>query len=60
MREAVKRITAQGENKIIVRTNEILVAAQRAYESVGLEFIKNSRETICPECAGKEYITNYI
>lgn len=53
MREAVNRIIAQGAKKIIVWTNEKLVAAQRTYESVGFKFLKKSEETICPECAGQ-------
>ncbi len=53
MREAVNRITAQGAKKIIVCTNEKLVAAQHTYESVGFIFRKKSEETICPELAGQ-------
>lgn len=53
MREAVNRIIALGAKKIIVWTNEKLIAAQRTHESVGFRFIKNSEETICPECAGQ-------
>lgn len=53
MREAVNRIIAQGAKKIIVWTNEKLVAAQRTYESVGFKFLKKSEEAICPECAGQ-------
>ena len=52
MREAVNRIVAQGAKKIIVWTNEKLVAAQRTYEGVGFKYVKKSEETICPECAG--------
>ena len=53
MREAVNRIIAQGAKKIIVCTNEKLVAAQRTYESVGFRFVKKSEEPICPEYAGQ-------
>lgn len=53
MREAVNRIVAQGAKKIVVWTNEKLVAAQRTYESAGFRFVKKSEETICPECAGQ-------
>ena len=53
MHEAVNRIIAQGAKKIIVWTNEKLIAAQRTYESVGFKFIKKSEETICPALAGQ-------
>ncbi|MDE6719172.1 MAG: GNAT family N-acetyltransferase, partial [Treponemataceae bacterium] len=53
MREVVSRIIAQGAKKIVVWTNEKLIAAQRTYESVGFKFLKKSEETICPECAGQ-------
>lgn len=53
VREAVNRIIAQGAEKIIVCTNEKLVAAQYTYESVGFKFVKKSEETICPELAGQ-------
>lgn len=39
MQEAVKRIIAQGAEKIIVTTNEILVPAQHTYESAGFKFV---------------------
>ncbi len=53
MREAVNRIIAQGAKRIVVWTNEKLVAARRMYESVGFQFVKKSVEPICPECAGQ-------
>lgn len=53
MQEAVNRIIAQGAKRIIVWTNENLVAAQRTYESVGFRFVEKSQETNCPECAGQ-------
>ena len=53
MREAVNRIIALGAKRIIVWTNERLVAAQRTYESVGFKFVEKSGETICPEIAGQ-------
>ena len=53
MQEAVNRIFAQGAKKIIVWTNENLVAARHTYESVGFKFVKKSEEPICPECSGK-------
>ena len=52
MREAVRRIIEQGATKITVCTNERLIAAQRAYESVGFKFIEKSEEPNCPEFAG--------
>ena len=39
MQEAVKRIIAQGAEKIIVTTNEILFPAQHTYESAGFKFV---------------------
>lgn len=54
MQEAVNRIIMQGAEKIIVWTNEKLVAAQRTYESVGFKFINKSEETICPDLAGQK------
>lgn len=53
MQEAVNRIIAQGAKRIVVWTNEKLVAAQCTYESVGFRFVAKSKETICPECAGQ-------
>ena len=53
MQEAVRRIKEQGARKIIVWTNERLIAAQRTYESAGFQFVKKSEETICPEYAGQ-------
>lgn len=53
MQEAVNRIIEQGAKRIVVCTNEKLVAAQRTYESVGFRFVRKSKETICPECAGQ-------
>lgn len=52
MQEAVRRIMAQGAQKIVVTTNEILVAAQRTYEAAGFKFIGKSVELFCPEYAG--------
>lgn len=53
MREAVRRIIAQGAEKIIVCTNEICVPAQHTYESVGFQFVKTSEEPFCSEYAGQ-------
>lgn len=53
MREAVNRILSQGAKKIIVWTNERLVAAQRTYESVGFKFVRKTAEPICPQLAGQ-------
>ena len=53
MREAVRRIAAQGAKRIVVWTNEMLVPAQRTYESAGFQFVKKSEETFCPEYAGQ-------
>lgn len=44
MQEAVRRIIAQGAKKIIVTTNEILIPAQRTYESAGFKFINKCEE----------------
>lgn len=53
MREAVRRILAQGAKKIVVCTSEICVPAQRTYESVGFRFVGTSEETFHPEYAGR-------
>lgn len=53
MREAVRRILAQGAKKIIVCTNEICVPAQHTYESAGFRFVEMSEEPFCPEYAGR-------
>ena len=52
MKEAVKRILAQGAQKIVVTTNEILLPAQRNYESAGFKFVRNSEEPDNAEYAG--------
>lgn len=52
MQEAVKRIIAQGATKIIVTTNEILLPAQRTYESVGFKFVNKCEEPNNAEYAG--------
>lgn len=52
MREAAARIAAKGARKIVVTTNEILVPAQRMYESAGFRFIKRSQEPVHPEYLG--------
>ena len=52
MQEAVKRIIAQGAKKIIVTTNEILIPAQRTYESAGFKFINKCEEPNNMEYAG--------
>lgn len=52
MREAVRRIIAQGAKKIVVCTNEILVPAQHAYERAGFRFVEKSEETFS-EYAGQ-------
>lgn len=53
MREAVRRIIAQGAKKIVVCTNEILVPAQHTYESAGFQFVKKSEEPLNAEYAGQ-------
>lgn len=53
MREAVRRMAAQGPKRIVVWTNELLVPAQHTYESAGFQFVKKSEETLCPEYAGQ-------
>lgn len=51
--EAIKRIKEYGIKKIIVSTNEILISAQKNYESVG--FIRvGMRENIDATFSGKE------
>ena len=52
MQEAVRRIIAQGAGKILVTTNEILVPAQRAYESAGFKLISKSEDPDIAEYAG--------
>lgn len=52
MREAVRRIIEQGAEKILVTTNEILVPAQRTYESAGFKLVSKSEEPHCAEYAG--------
>ncbi|MCI9319489.1 MAG: GNAT family N-acetyltransferase [Lachnospiraceae bacterium] len=52
MQEAVKRILAQGAEKIVVTTNEILVSAQHTYESSGFRFIRKKEEPFYAEYAG--------
>ncbi len=53
MREAVRRIIAQGAEKIIVCTNEICVPAQHTYESAGFQFKRTGEEPFCSEYAGQ-------
>lgn len=53
MREAVQRMIAQGADKIVVCTNEILVPAQHTYESAGFQFVKKSEEPFHPEYLGQ-------
>ena len=53
MQEAVDRMIEQGAKKIVVCTNEILVPAQRTYESVGFQFVKKSEEPFNSEYAGQ-------
>ncbi len=55
MREAVWRILAQGAKKIVVCTNEILVPAQRTYESAGFQFVKKGEETFSEYAGQKIY-----
>ncbi len=55
MREAVRRIIAQGAKKIAVWTNEVCVPAQRTYESAGFQFVKKSKEIIS-EYAGQRIL----
>ena len=52
MREAVRRITRQGARRIVVTTNEILVPAQRTYESAGFRLVGKAEEPNCAEYAG--------
>lgn len=52
MKETVKRILAQGAQKIVVTTNEILLPAQRTYESAGFKFVRKSEEPDKAEYAG--------
>ena len=52
MQEAVKRIIAQGAEKILVTTNEILIPAQHTYESAGFKFVSKSEEPDNAEYAG--------
>lgn len=43
LQEALNRIKEYGVKKVIVTTNELLIAAQKKYESVGFKRVK-SRE----------------
>ena len=52
MREAVRRIIQQGARKILVTTNEILVPAQRTYESAGFRLAGKTEEPNHAEYAG--------
>lgn len=52
MQEAVKRIIAQGAEKIIVTTNEILIPAQHIYENAGFNFVDKCEESNIAEYAG--------
>jgi hypothetical protein len=52
MQEAVKRIIAQGAEKIIVTTNEILIPAQHIYENAGFHFVDKCEESNIAEYAG--------
>ena len=52
MQEAVKRILARGAKRIAVTTNEVLVPAQRTYESAGFKFVNKSEEPDKAEYAG--------
>lgn len=54
MREAVQRIIAQGAEKILVTTNEILVPAQHTYESAGFRFVMKGGESDHAEYAGMQ------
>ncbi len=51
--EAIKRIKEYGIKKIIVSTNEILISAQKNYESVGFVRV-GMRENIDATFSGKE------
>jgi len=44
MKEAVRRILMRSPEKIVVTTNEILVPAQRSYESAGFQIVSKSEE----------------
>ena len=52
MQEAIKRIIAQGAEKILVTTNEILLPAQHTYKSVGFKFVEKKEEPYNAEYAG--------
>ena len=52
MQEAIKRITSQGAEKIIVTTNESLVPAQHTYKSAGFRFLRKTDEPNNAEYAG--------
>lgn len=52
MQEAVKRIIAQGAEKIIVTTNEIFFPIQHTYESAGFKFVNKCEEANIAEYAG--------
>ena len=52
MQEAVKRIIAQGAEKIIVTTNEILIPAQHTYENAGFHFVDKCEKPNIAEYAG--------
>ena len=52
MQEAVKRIIAQGAEKIIVTTNEILIPAQHIYENAGFHFVDKCEESNIAEYGG--------
>lgn len=52
MQKAIQCIIAQGAEKIIVTTNEILVSAQHTYKSAGFKFVGKREEPYNAEYAG--------
>lgn len=52
LQEALKRISSGDVRKIIVSTKEILIPAQRMYESVGFTLTRRTKPTKLTEFAG--------
>ena len=53
LQEAVKRMISKNVKKLVVTTDEQLVAAQKNYESVGFKFVQERKNERNQEYAGK-------
>lgn len=53
LQEAIKRMTDKNVKKLIVTTDELLVPAQKNYESVGFKFVQMRQNEWNQEYAGK-------